>query len=47
MLKMLFTVSNSVSPLAAEEPLTVKLMVSALNLFSASSKEIRVLVEFS
>jgi len=46
MLNMLFTVSSKVSPLAAEDPETVKLMVSALRRFSASSKEMRVRVEF-
>jgi hypothetical protein len=47
MLKILFTVSNKVSPLAAEEFDTVKLTTSADKRFSASSKEILVLVEFS
>jgi hypothetical protein len=34
------TVSSKVSPFAADDPETAKLIVSALNLFSASSKEI-------
>ncbi len=37
---MLLTVSNKVSPLAAEEADAVKLITSALNLFSANSNEI-------
>ncbi len=45
--KILFTVSRSVSPFDTEDPDAVKLIVSADNLFSASSKEIRVRVEFS
>src|SRR5690625_1172052 len=44
--KILFTVSIKVSPLFTEEEEAAKLMVSALNLFSASSKEsfVRVLL---
>jgi len=44
---MLFTVSSSVSPFETDDPDELKLMASALNLFSASSNEILVLVEFS
>ncbi len=44
---ILLTVSNKVSPLETEEPLAVKLMVSALRRFSANSNDIRVRVEFS
>jgi hypothetical protein len=42
--KIFLTVSSRVSPFAAEEPETAKLIVSALSLFSASSKENLVLV---
>jgi hypothetical protein len=45
--KMLLTVSNNVSPFAADDVEAAKLIVSALNLFSASSKENLVRVEFS
>ena len=45
--RILFTVSSSVSPLDTDELDLVKFIVSALNLFSASSKDIRVRVEFS
>ena len=45
--RILLTVSNRVSPFAADDPEAVKLIVSADSLFSASSKEIRVRVEFS
>ena len=45
--RMLLTVSNKVSPFFTEEPEAEKLMVSADNLFSASSKDNRVRVEFS
>ena len=44
---MLFTVSISVSPFEIEEPIFEKLIISALNLFSANSKDNFVLVEFS
>ena len=47
MLRMLLTVSSNVSPFAAEELETVKFTTSADKRFSASSKEILVLVEFS
>jgi len=47
MLRILFTVSSNVSPLAAEELDTVKLTTSADSLRSANSNEILVLVEFS
>ena len=45
--RMLFTVSSSVSPFLTEELAAEKLTVSALNRFSASSKLMRVRVEFS
>jgi hypothetical protein len=44
---MLLTVSSSVSPFDTDELLMVKLIVSALSLLSASSKDILVRVEFS
>src|SRR5690606_7879945 len=44
---MLFTVSIRVSPLLTEEEEEEKLIISALNLFSANSNERRVLVLFS
>src|ERR1017187_7634360 len=43
----LLTVSNKVSPLLTEEDELLKLTMSADNLFSASSKDRRVRVEFS
>jgi hypothetical protein len=45
--RILFTVSSKVSPFETDEPDALKLMVSAESLFSASSKEMRVRVEFS
>src|SRR5688572_8626956 len=45
--RILFTVSSKVSPFETEEEEAVKLIVSADKRFSASSKEILVLVEFS
>lgn len=45
--RMLLTVSSSVSPFFTEELAALKFTVSALNRFSASSKLIRVRVEFS
>jgi hypothetical protein len=47
MLNIFFTVSIKVSPLVTEEEEDEKLIISALNLFWASSNEILVLVEFS
>ena len=45
--KMLLTVSISVSPFEIEDPVFEKFITSALNLFSANSKDNFVLVEFS
>src|SRR5205085_451840 len=47
MLRMLFTVSSNVSPLETEDELAVKFSESADKRFSASSKDMRVRVEFS
>ena len=47
MAKMLFTVSTNVSPFFTLEPAAEKFTTSADNLFSASSKESLVRVEFS
>ena len=44
---MLLTVSISVSPFEIEDPVLEKFITSALNLFSANSKDNFVLVEFS
>ena len=45
--RILLTVSSKDSPFETEEPEAAKLMVSAESLFSASSNEILVRVEFS
>src|SRR5690606_23988297 len=45
--RILFTVSIRVSPLVTEEEAEEKFITSALNLFSASSKDNLVLVLFS
>ena len=45
--KILLTVSSKVSPFLTEEEAAEKLTTSAESRFSASSKDMRVLVEFS
>ena len=47
MARILLTVSISVSPFEIEDSVFVKFIMSALNLFSANSKDNFVLVEFS
>ena len=47
MAKILLTVSIRVSPFDIDDPVDEKLIISALNLFSANSNESFVLVEFS
>jgi hypothetical protein len=47
MARMLFTVSTRVSPFLTELCAALKFITSALSLFSASSKDSLVLVEFS